>query len=154
MRTCKDVVVALLLFMVAEQYVNATWNFQNIPHERGFDFGSQHARNFPGAVRIPRPRNFQPFLGGSDNSVPGRLPRHGIFPGWRWDTGNNKFPQQDNSVGGLREGFYNAACPNAESIVRNTVQAHFNKDPTIAAGILRMFFHDCFVRVSFVEIIH
>ncbi|CAN0921218.1 Peroxidase N1 [Linum grandiflorum] len=46
---------------------------------------------------------------------------------------------------GTRVGFYSASCPRAESIVRSTVQSHFNSDPTIAPGILRMHFHDCFV---------
>ncbi|CAN1189028.1 Peroxidase N1 [Linum perenne] len=44
-----------------------------------------------------------------------------------------------------RVGFYSTSCPRAESIVRSTVQSHFNSDPTIAPGILRMHFHDCFV---------
>ncbi|CAN1332264.1 Peroxidase N1 [Linum perenne] len=44
-----------------------------------------------------------------------------------------------------RVGFYATSCPRAESIVRSTVQSHFNSDPTIAPGILRMHFHDCFV---------
>ncbi|PHU25186.1 Peroxidase 25, partial [Capsicum chinense] len=48
--------------------------------------------------------------------------------------------------GGLQTGFYSSSCPNAESIVRSTVQAAFNKDPTIAAGLLRLHFHDCFVQ--------
>ncbi|KAF3617891.1 Cationic peroxidase 2, partial [Capsicum annuum] len=48
--------------------------------------------------------------------------------------------------GGLQIGFYSSSCPNAESIVRSTVQAEFNKDPTIAAGLLRLHFHDCFVQ--------
>ena len=47
---------------------------------------------------------------------------------------------------GTRLGFYRAKCPNAESIVRSTVQSHFRKDPTIAPGLLRMHSHDCFVR--------
>ncbi|XP_022963802.1 cationic peroxidase 2-like [Cucurbita moschata] len=47
---------------------------------------------------------------------------------------------------GTRLGFYRAKCPNAESIVRSTVQSHFMKDPTIAPGLLRMHSHDCFVR--------
>ncbi|CAN0921282.1 Peroxidase N1 [Linum grandiflorum] len=46
---------------------------------------------------------------------------------------------------GTRVGFYSTSCPRAESIVRATVQSHFNSDPTIAPGILRMHFHDCFV---------
>lgn len=47
---------------------------------------------------------------------------------------------------GTRLGFYSTTCPRAESIVRSTVQAHFNSDPSVAAGILRLHFHDCFVR--------
>lgn len=46
---------------------------------------------------------------------------------------------------GTRVGFYSRSCPRAESIVRSTVQAHFRSDPTIAPGLLRMHFHDCFV---------
>ncbi|KAH7372878.1 hypothetical protein KP509_17G026200 [Ceratopteris richardii] len=42
-------------------------------------------------------------------------------------------------------GFYSSSCPNVETIVRQRMEAHFSSDPTIAAGILRMFFHDCFV---------
>lgn len=45
-----------------------------------------------------------------------------------------------------RIGFYSSSCPRAESIVRSTVQSHFRSDPTIAPGLLRMHFHDCFVR--------
>ncbi|KAH7365216.1 hypothetical protein KP509_18G014600 [Ceratopteris richardii] len=43
-------------------------------------------------------------------------------------------------------GFYSSSCPNAEAIVKGKMQEHFNADPSIGAGILRMFFHDCFVR--------
>ncbi|KAL0427037.1 UNVERIFIED_CONTAM: Peroxidase 25 [Sesamum latifolium] len=46
----------------------------------------------------------------------------------------------------LKTGFYSSSCPNAESIVRSTVEAHFNKDPTLAAALLRLHFHDCFVQ--------
>ncbi|KAK9269501.1 hypothetical protein L1049_001276 [Liquidambar formosana] len=48
--------------------------------------------------------------------------------------------------GGLKNGFYSSSCPRAEAIVRSTVESHFNKDPTIAAGLLRLLFHDCFVQ--------
>ncbi|KAB5520075.1 hypothetical protein DKX38_024394 [Salix brachista] len=46
---------------------------------------------------------------------------------------------------GTRVGFYAATCRRAESIVRATVQSHFTSDPSIAPGLLRMHFHDCFV---------
>ncbi|XP_015901815.1 peroxidase 25 isoform X1 [Ziziphus jujuba] len=48
--------------------------------------------------------------------------------------------------GQLETGFYSSSCPKAEAIIRSTVQSHFDKDPTIAAGLLRLHFHDCFVQ--------
>lgn len=48
----------------------------------------------------------------------------------------------------LRVGFYNSNCPQAESIVKAVVQKHFGTDPSVPAALLRMYFHDCFVRVS------
>ncbi|XP_047339113.1 peroxidase 25 [Impatiens glandulifera] len=48
--------------------------------------------------------------------------------------------------GQLRTGFYSSSCPRAEDIVRSTVEAHFKNDTTIAPGLLRLHFHDCFVR--------
>ncbi|KAG9451593.1 hypothetical protein H6P81_011558 [Aristolochia fimbriata] len=47
---------------------------------------------------------------------------------------------------GTRVGFYSTLCRQTESIVRSTVQKHFQSDPTIAPGLLRMHFHDCFVQ--------
>ncbi|KAI3940006.1 hypothetical protein MKW98_029782 [Papaver atlanticum] len=45
-----------------------------------------------------------------------------------------------------RVGFYSSSCPRAEAIIRSTVNTHFQSDPTIAPGLLRMHFHDCFVQ--------
>jgi peroxidase len=47
----------------------------------------------------------------------------------------------------LKTGFYSTSCSKAEAIVRSTVESYFKKDPTIAAGLLRLHFHDCFVQV-------
>ncbi|CAN6584497.1 unnamed protein product [Malus baccata var. baccata] len=45
-----------------------------------------------------------------------------------------------------RVGFYSRTCPAAESIVKQTIQTHFNSNPSVAPGLLRMHFHDCFVQ--------
>ncbi|KAF5192037.1 Peroxidase n1 [Thalictrum thalictroides] len=47
---------------------------------------------------------------------------------------------------GTSIGFYKGTCPQVESIVSKTVQSHFSSDPSIAPGLLRMHFHDCFVQ--------
>ncbi|XP_034701297.1 peroxidase N1-like [Vitis riparia] len=47
---------------------------------------------------------------------------------------------------GTRVGFYSRTCPQVESIVQKTVNSHFQSNPAIAPGLLRMHFHDCFVQ--------
>ncbi|KAL5547045.1 hypothetical protein UlMin_006732, partial [Ulmus minor] len=46
----------------------------------------------------------------------------------------------------LQVGFYNGSCPQAENIIRQFVQERFATDSSITAALLRMHFHDCFVR--------
>ena len=55
------------------------------------------------------------------------------------------------SAEGLKVGFYTSVCPgkDVEGTIRSAVQAKFNKDKTITPGLLRMFFHDCFVQVIY-----
>ncbi len=52
------------------------------------------------------------------------------------------------STGGLQVGYYDTSCPIAEDIVKFVVREFHSTDPFFAAGILRMHFHDCWVRVS------
>ncbi|MQL85502.1 hypothetical protein Taro_018008 [Colocasia esculenta] len=49
-------------------------------------------------------------------------------------------------VGALKAGFYDKTCPGAEAMVQKVVNDAFDKDYTVAPGLLRLFFHDCFVR--------
>ncbi|XP_021804323.1 peroxidase 27-like [Prunus avium] len=46
----------------------------------------------------------------------------------------------------LNVGFYHKTCPNIEAIVAKTTQQYISRAPTLAAPLLRMHFHDCFVR--------
>ncbi|XP_021725699.1 peroxidase 5-like [Chenopodium quinoa] len=46
----------------------------------------------------------------------------------------------------LRVGFYCDTCPSAERIVNEEVMKGFINDKGIAPGLVRMHFHDCFVR--------
>ncbi|EPS60748.1 hypothetical protein M569_14053, partial [Genlisea aurea] len=46
----------------------------------------------------------------------------------------------------LTVNFYDSVCPNARFIIREEVSNAFNRDRGLAAGLVRMHFHDCFVR--------
>jgi peroxidase len=50
-------------------------------------------------------------------------------------------------VGGgpLSPEFYSQSCPRAERIIAEVMQSKQMASPTTAAGVLRVFFHDCFV---------
>ncbi|KAG9452232.1 hypothetical protein H6P81_005136 [Aristolochia fimbriata] len=45
----------------------------------------------------------------------------------------------------LVPGYYGESCPVAEKIVREQVKIAIRKNPRIAASLLRLHFHDCFV---------
>ncbi|KAK4280164.1 hypothetical protein QN277_011824 [Acacia crassicarpa] len=49
-------------------------------------------------------------------------------------------------VKGLSWTFYQSSCPQLESLVRNHLKKVFQRDIGQAAGIVRIFFHDCFVQ--------
>ncbi|XP_010444055.1 PREDICTED: peroxidase 66-like [Camelina sativa] len=50
------------------------------------------------------------------------------------------------SEGSLNAHFYDQSCPTAEKIILDTVRNASLYDPKVPARLLRMFFHDCFIR--------
>ena len=52
----------------------------------------------------------------------------------------------------LKVGFYAKTCPRAETIVKKVIVQTLSKASTLAAPLLRMHFHDCFVRVRILNV--
>lgn len=47
----------------------------------------------------------------------------------------------------LEAHYYDQTCPQAEDIIYQVVRNASSYDPKVPARLLRMFFHDCFIRV-------
>ncbi|XP_047155941.1 peroxidase 3-like [Vigna umbellata] len=48
--------------------------------------------------------------------------------------------------GSLRKNFYRDSCPQAEDIIKSQTQQHVSANPNLPAKLIRLHFHDCFVR--------
>ena len=50
--------------------------------------------------------------------------------------------------GGLFPQFYDHSCPQAKEIVRSVVAQAVARETRMAASLVRLHFHDCFVQVA------
>ena len=48
----------------------------------------------------------------------------------------------------LQFGVYQESCPEAQPIILSWVQSAISEEPRMAASLLRLHFHDCFVNAS------
>ncbi|XP_062208560.1 putative Peroxidase 48 [Phragmites australis] len=61
------------------------------------------------------------------------------------DSSSFSFTFPETQTRGLAFGFYDETCPGAEEIVSSTVRKLYHADPNVAAALVRLFFHDCFI---------
>jgi len=47
----------------------------------------------------------------------------------------------------LSSTFYDSTCPNALSTIRTVIRSAVSKERRMAASLIRLHFHDCFVQV-------
>ncbi|KAJ1292103.1 hypothetical protein BS78_02G366900 [Paspalum vaginatum] len=55
-------------------------------------------------------------------------------------------PSPRSAPSGLSVGYYDYSCPRAETIVREAVKTATYSNRGTGAGLIRLFFHDCFVQ--------
>ena len=55
-------------------------------------------------------------------------------------------------VRALSSNYYDHTCPQLESIVTNAVKKAMLNDKTVPSALLRMHFHDCFIRVQILNL--
>lgn len=68
---------------------------------------------------------------------------------WRGNNNGEDRGNEGYNGSGLREGYYRQLCPShisVEEIVRSVVKKYMDDDSTLAASLLRLQFHDCFLR--------
>ncbi|KAI9201328.1 hypothetical protein LWI28_021714 [Acer negundo] len=64
-------------------------------------------------------------------------------PGFNFGWGSGPFGGGSN---GLLPQFYQFSCPQADDIVMSVLEKAIAKEPRMAASLLRLHFHDCFVQ--------
>lgn len=69
---------------------------------------------------------------------------------FRWGHGRDGVsrPIGGGRSTGLFPGFYSHSCPQANDIVMSVLERAISKDSRMAASLLRLHFHDCFVQVN------
>ncbi|KAL7598551.1 peroxidase 9 [Lactuca sativa] len=76
------------------------------------------------------------------------------FPSFHFGWGNGgggggggvSRPIGGRKYSGLFPGFYSHTCPQANDIVMSVLEKAISKEPRMAASLLRLHFHDCFVQ--------
>jgi peroxidase len=54
----------------------------------------------------------------------------------------------------LSSTFYDSTCPNALSTIRTAIRTAVSKERRMAASLIRLHFHDCFVQVTILIFIY
>jgi hypothetical protein len=54
----------------------------------------------------------------------------------------------------LSSTFYDSTCPNALSTIRTSIRTAISKERRMAASLIRLHFHDCFVQVITIYYTH
>lgn len=69
--------------------------------------------------------------------------------GWGWGSHGGNGGHGGGGYSGLFPEFYQFSCPQANDIVMSVLHKAIANNPRMAASLLRLHFHDCFVQVSF-----
>lgn len=71
-----------------------------------------------------------------------------FLPGYTTHFMGSGFPNEAHPLTGLCPEYYRFTCPQADEIVISVLKEAISKDPRMAASLLRLHFHDCFVQVT------
>ena len=69
-------------------------------------------------------------------------------PGFNFGWGNGGYGYGGVPYSSLSPEFYQFSCPQANDIVMSVLEKAISQEPRMAASLLRLHFHDCFVQVK------